>query len=133
MAGGAVDQRQRRRKTFTSTRFVPGVLKIEISGETPAGRGIARREKAAHPALGQKLYPAIPGGRDVDQRGDTALQQSAIGELGARGSGLVVGWGERLRAFIEPGHVHAAQAVLLTHSAIERLVLGMRVDVDQPG
>src|SRR6516225_780404 len=71
MAVGAVDQRQRRRKTFTSTRFVPGVLKIEISAETPAGRGIARGEKAAHPALGQKLYPAIPGGRDVDQRGDT--------------------------------------------------------------
>src|SRR5205085_3815564 len=38
-----------------------------------------------------------------------------------------------LRALVEPGHVHARQAVLLTDAAIERLVLGVRMDVDQAG
>ena len=60
-------------------------------------------------------------------------QQFAIGELGARRARLVVGRRKRLAALVEPGHVHARQPVLLAHAAIERLVLRVRVDVDEAG
>ena len=60
-------------------------------------------------------------------------QQFAIGELGARGARLVVGRRQRLRALVEPGHVHARQAVLLADAAIERLVLGCEWMLIRPG
>src|SRR6516225_12290638 len=58
--GSIVDRRQRRCKTFASARIVPGVLQIEIIGETPARRGIARSEETAHPAPGTQLDPTVP-------------------------------------------------------------------------
>src|SRR5215813_4868311 len=62
---GTVNQRQR--KTLAPARLVPDILQIEIIGETPARRSIAGSEKAAHPALGKKIDPTVPGGRNVDQ------------------------------------------------------------------
>src|SRR5208282_6865537 len=106
-------ERQRRRETVATAPLVPVELQIEVVSETPARRGVAWGEKAAHSAPGEEVDPAIPGGRDIDERSDAAQQQFAVGEFGAGGTCLIVRRGKRLRALVEPGHVHIAQAMLL--------------------
>src|SRR6266404_4493922 len=133
VALGLVDERQRRLKTLAPALLVPGELQIEIIGEAPARRRVAGGEKAAHAAPGEEIEPAVPGGRDVDERSDATQQQLAIGELRTGRARLVVGCCKSLRALVEPGHMHVVQAMLLAHPAVERLVLRMGMNVDQPG
>ncbi len=128
-----VDGAERGGKAGAAARLVPGVAQLVVVFEIPPRRGIAGREKAAQPALREQLDPARPGRRDVDEAGDAGEQELAIGEFGACRAGLVIGRRQRLRALVEPGHVHARQAVLLADAAVERLVLGVGMDVDEAG
>jgi len=89
----------------------------------PAGRGITRREEAAHAALGEQLDPAVPRRRDVHERGHPGQQQLAIGELGAVGAGIDIGCLHGLRTLVKPGHVHPGQSVLFADAAVERFVM----------
>ncbi len=111
--------------------LVPFVLQLVIILELPARRGEARRQERAQAAALGERFPAVPSRTDIDDRGDAAAQQLAVGELGGRGAALGVGGGVRLRALEEPRHVHRAHAVLLADAAVRRLVSGMRVHVDQ--
>src|SRR6185436_3675850 len=93
-----VDEFQRRLEAFLARLLVPIVFELEIVLELPASRGIAGGEKGSEPAFGEELGPTVPRRRDVDQRGDAAFQQLAVGKLGAGRTKLIVGGIERLGA-----------------------------------
>src|SRR5205823_5109273 len=69
---GALDHVQRRCQAGAAARFVPGEFQLGIIVEPPARRGEAGGDKAAHATSGEELDPAVPGGGDVDERGDAA-------------------------------------------------------------
>jgi hypothetical protein len=126
-----VDHPQRLREAGPAARLVPVIARAEIVFEKPSRRGIPRGEESAHAAPGEELDPAVERRRDVDQRGHAAQQQLAIGELGAGGARLVIGHRECLTALVESGHMHVGDAVLLADAAIKRLVMRVRMDVDE--
>src|SRR6266436_8320912 len=68
VALGLVYECQRRPETLAPALLVPGELQLEIIGEAPARRRVAGGEEAAHAAPGEEIEPAVPGGRDVDER-----------------------------------------------------------------
>ena len=84
------------------------------------------------PATRHHIDPAGIGKSYIDQRGDAAQQQVAIGNLGAKFQPFGF---DRVstKAFVQPGHVVLANAVILADAAEKRFARGMRVDIDQPG
>ena len=129
-----VDDLERGREPGPAARLVPGVkqLVVVLHGTSAPRRSPARESRAAR--SWRTARPSRSTAREIStRRGDAGAQQLAIGGLGAGRARLVVGRRQRLRALVEPGHVHARQPVLLADAAIERLVLGVRMDVDEAG
>ncbi len=110
--------------------LVPLVLDQVRPAHHPARRRVGRRQHAAQPALRDQLEPARVLAGDVDQGGDTRLQELAVGRLRAGELARVVR-PVGARALEEARHVHLGDAVLLADAAIAGLETGMRVHVDQ--
>ena len=91
------------RRPFSS---VPDIVEAMAGRHEPAGIAIHRRSDGADAGVGQGVEPAVPGDREIGDRGAAALQQLGDGVLGRGLVGLELGR-RAARLFGEArGHEH---------------------------
>jgi hypothetical protein len=129
----AIHERERGIEALAARLLVPDVAEAAVAFHLPARGGEAGREIGAQSALCHQRRPAVPDRAEVDERGDSALEQFAVGKFGAGRTHRVVVRRIGLRALVESCAELSAQAVLFANAAVGRLATGMRMHVDESG